>query len=105
MRPHAARRTLDGVDSLSLKPGERADLPGLPAQVGTLHFPAGTVLPPTSHEQDEISFIHAGVLQAESGGQRTTLRGGDVSFIPAGEIHSAEVLEDVTLSFVLLERR
>ncbi|AZI44740.1 cupin domain-containing protein (plasmid) [Deinococcus psychrotolerans] len=76
----------------------------LPAQVGTLFFAAGTVLPPTSHAQDEISFIHSGVLRAVSGGQAATLRGGDVSFIPAGEVHQAEVLEDVTLSYVLLER-
>ncbi len=76
----------------------------LPAQVGRLFFSAGTVLPPNSHLQDEISFIHSGVLRAVSGGQSTTLRGGDVSFIPAGELHQAEVLEDVTLSYVLLER-
>ncbi|GHF28610.1 quercetin dioxygenase-like cupin family protein [Deinococcus metalli] len=89
----------------ALTSGQRADLTGVPAQVGTLHFPAGTLLPSTAHEQDEISFIHSGVLKAVSGGTAATLRAGDVSFIPAGEVHSAEVLEDVTLSFVLLERR
>src|SRR6476646_2969698 len=84
--------------------GQRADLTALPAQVGSIHFPAGTILPPTTHEQDEISFIHSGVLRATSGGTAATLRAGDVSFIPAGELHSAEVVEDVTLSFVLLAR-
>jgi quercetin dioxygenase-like cupin family protein len=76
----------------------------LPARVGTLSFAAGTVLPPGSHEQAEISFIHSGVLRAVSGGQSYTLRGGDVTLIPAGEIHEAEILEDVTLSYVLLEK-
>lgn len=76
----------------------------LPARVGQLSFPAGTVLPPGSHEQDEISFIHSGVLRAVSGGQSYTLRGGDVTLIPAGEVHEAEILEDVTLSYVLLEK-
>jgi quercetin dioxygenase-like cupin family protein len=75
----------------------------LPARVGTLSFAAGTVLPPGSHPQDEISFIHRGVLRARSGGQDYTLRGGDVTLIPAGEVHEAEILEDVTLSYVLLE--
>ena len=93
------------MELLSLTPGTRASLTGLDARVGTIHFPAGTVLPPTTHEEDEISFIHSGVLRAVSGGQAATLRGGDVSFIPAGEEHSAEVVEDVILSYVLLGRQ
>ncbi|CAM4021625.1 cupin domain-containing protein [Deinococcus marmoris] len=76
----------------------------LPARVGVLSFAAGTVLPQGSHDQDEISFIHSGVLRAISGGQTYTLRGGDVTLIPAGEVHEAEVLEDVTLSYVLLAK-
>ncbi|AWN23197.1 hypothetical protein DKM44_08130 [Deinococcus irradiatisoli] len=76
----------------------------VPGQIGHLHFPAGTVLPPNSHAQDEISFIHSGVLRAVSGGQSYTLRAGDVTLIPAGEVHEAEVLEDVELSYVLLDK-
>lgn len=91
------------MQKLTLTLGQSTDLRDYPARVGALHFPAGTVLPPTSHEQDEISFIHSGVLKVVCGGQEVTLRGGDVSFIPAGEIHSAEVLEDVALSYVLVE--
>lgn len=93
------------MELLTLTTGEAAPLQSLPAQVGRLHFPAGTVLPPTRHEQDELSFIHSGVLRAVCGGKAVTLRGGDVSFIPAGEEHQAEVLEDVTLSYVLLEKQ
>lgn len=88
-----------------LLPGPTAQaFTGLPARVGHLFFPAGTLLPETSHPEDEISFIHSGVLQARSGGQDYTVRGGEVTFIPAGELHSATVLEDLTLSYVLLER-
>ena len=79
----------------------------LPASVGTLFFPSGTRLPESGssvHAQDEISFILSGVLEAESGGERATLRAGDVTLIPAGEHHWAEVVEDVTLCYVLLER-
>jgi quercetin dioxygenase-like cupin family protein len=75
-----------------------------PATTGTLFFPAGTVLPETSHAEDEISFIHSGVLRARSGGQDYLVRGGEVTFIPAGEVHSATVLEDLTLSYVLLSK-
>ena len=78
---------------------------GLPARVGQLFFAAGTLLPETSHSEDEVSFIHSGVLKARCGGQDALLVAGDVSFIPSGEVHSAEVLEDVTLSYVLLSRR
>ena len=93
------------MERLTLNADENAGhFAALPARVGTLHFPAGTLLPPNSHPQDEISFIHSGVLRAISGDQSYTLRGGDVTLIPAGEIHEAEVLEDVTLSYVLLER-
>jgi quercetin dioxygenase-like cupin family protein len=88
-----------------LLPGPTAQsFTGLSASVGHLFFPAGTLLPETSHLEDEVSFIHTGVLQARSGGQEYTVRGGEVTFIPAGEVHSATVLEDLTLSYVLIAR-
>lgn len=93
------------MEKISLTPdANKGQFAALPAQIGTLFFAAGTVLPPNSHLQDEISFIHSGVLKTISGGQSDTVRGGDVTFIPAGEVHEAEVLEDVTLSYVLLDR-
>ena len=83
---------------------EAKSFTGIPARVGRLFFAAGTILPETSHAEDEVSFILSGVLKARSGGQDSLLVAGDVSFIPAGEVHSAEVLEDLTLSYVLLDR-
>lgn len=74
----------------------------LSALSGRLFLPAGTVLPPVSHDQDEISFILSGRLRARSGGQDYLLSGGDVTLIPAGEVHSGEVLDDLTLVYVLL---
>lgn len=79
----------------------------LPATVGMLTFPAGTRLPAEGvsvHAQDEVSFILKGELRATSGGTSWTLKEGDVTLIPAGEEHWADVVSDVTLCYVLLER-
>ena len=77
------------------------------AITGILEFAAGTRLPLTGvsvHEQDEVSFILSGRLEAVSGGQSATLKSGDISFIPAGEQHWALVLEDTRIAYVLIPR-
>ncbi len=56
------------------------------------------------HDQDEISFILSGKLEATSGGESYTLQAGDISFIPAFEHHWAFVLEDTRLAYVLIPR-
>ena len=66
------------MEKLSLTAvNNKSQFAALPAQVGTLFFAAGTVLPPNSHTQDEISFIHSGVLKTVSGGQSELVRGGE----------------------------
>ena len=77
------------------------------AVTGILEFAAGTRLPITgvsTHEQDEVSFIITGRLEAVSGGQAATLKTGDISFIPAGEAHWTLVLEDTRIAYVLIPR-
>ena len=77
------------------------------AIAGILEFAAGTRLPSegfSAHEQDEVSFIVSGKLEAVSGGQPATLKAGDISFIPAGEPHWALVLEDTRIAYVLIPR-
>lgn len=74
---------------------------------GVLEFKAGTRLPlegTSVHDQDEISFILNGKLEACSGGESCTLQAGDISFIPAFEHHWAMVLEDTRLAYVLIPR-
>lgn len=56
------------------------------------------------HEQDEVSFILSGRLEAVSGGESVDLTAGDISFIPAGEQHWAQVLEDTRIAYVLIPR-
>ncbi len=74
---------------------------------GVLEFKAGTRLPlegTSVHDQDEISFILSGKLEATSGAESCTLQTGDISFIPALEHHWAFVLEDTRLCYVLIPR-
>lgn len=74
---------------------------------GILEFVAGTRLPligVSVHEQDEVSFILSGSLEAVCGDQPATLKAGDISFIPAGEQHWALVLEDTRIAYVLIPR-
>ncbi|WP_045234409.1 cupin domain-containing protein [Deinococcus pimensis] len=88
--------------------GERLAFTRVGAEVGTLFLPAGTRVPAEGqsvHAQDELSFILSGRMVASSGGETCTLGAGDVTLIPAGEAHWAEVIEDVTLAYVLLEPR
>lgn len=96
------------MEKLHLDGPEGQTFTTLGATVGQLSFEAGTRLPEVGvsvHAQNEISFIHSGVLRAYNGDdpEPTLIRAGDVTFIPAGETHWAEVLEDVRLSYVLLD--
>ncbi|WP_216329067.1 cupin domain-containing protein [Deinococcus aestuarii] len=88
------------MERLDVHDGQRR-FQALPASVRHLR----TVPPETQHAEDELSFIHSGVMRAVSGDREFLIQAGDVTFIPAGERHRAVVLEDITLSYVLLERR
>ena len=82
-------------------------IPNGAAITGMLEFKAGMRLPlegTSVHDQDEISFILNGKLEAHSGGESCTLETGDISFIPALEHHWAMVLEDTRLAYVLIPR-
>ncbi len=83
------------------------EIPNGATITGILEFKAGTRLPlegTSVHDQDEISFILQGKLEATSGGETCTIQTGDISFIPALEHHFAFVLEDTRLAYVLIPR-
>ena len=107
IRNLAILRSVKLISPAALPAKAEFELPHGAAIGGILEFAAGTRLPLTGtsvHEQDEVSFILSGRLEAVSGGQPATLKAGDISFIPAGEAHWALVLEDTRIAYVLIPR-
>ena len=92
----------------TFEPRAEFEIPSGLALCGVLEFAAGTRLPlegTSVHDQDEISFILSGKLEAYSGSDTLTLQAGDISFIPALEQHWAMVLENTRLAYVLIPRK
>ena len=57
-------------------------------------YPPGTVFPAHSHGVDKIDGVLSGRFLMSMGGESIVLQAGDTLEVPAGEIHSAEVLGD-----------
>lgn len=78
-------------------------------KVGSVRFEPGQRLPVEgagSHLEDELSYIIAGSLTGESGGQAFSIQGGDMTLIPAGEEHWAVAGPDgADLIYVMIEAR
>lgn len=55
-------------------------------------YPAGTRFPPHSHVVDKIDAILEGRFRMEMAGQSVVLGAGDCIVVPAGVVHSAEVV-------------
>jgi len=51
-----------------------------------------------THPGEEIIYVLAGTLEYEVAGKPTTLKAGDVLFIPAGTVHAAKNVGNVTAS-------
>lgn len=57
-------------------------------------YPAGTVIPPHSHETENVGVITQGVLLLTMGGKTAIVCTGEWYHVPAGEEHAAEFSED-----------
>lgn len=79
---------------------------GEKVSMGYAVFPPGTVVPPASHTGDEYSYIISGHVKCESNGVLNEMCAGEVSYIPAGEVHSSmnDSDEDATLVWMLIEK-
>ena len=59
-------------------------------------YKAGAVLPPHSHETDNVGVVTRGAILLTMEGQARRLGPGDWYHVPAGAVHAAEFLEDTT---------
>lgn len=55
-------------------------------------YPPGTYFAEHSHQQDKIDAIVSGCLRVTTATSQVDLVAGDYAFIPAGLLHSAEVI-------------
>lgn len=57
-------------------------------------YPAGTIIPPHSHETENVGVITRGELLLTLDGQTRRIGAGDWYHVPAGKEHQAEFRED-----------
>lgn len=55
-------------------------------------YPPGTYFPPHAHEIDKIDAVLSGRFHMVIGKDERTLEAGDALAVPAGTVHSAEVI-------------
>lgn len=71
---------------------QRHDLsaPGREVIQVRVDFDPGYVAPRHTHPGEEIIYVLEGTLEYEIGGKATTVKPGDVLFVPAGVVHTAK---------------
>ncbi|HEV7683947.1 MAG TPA: cupin domain-containing protein [Pyrinomonadaceae bacterium] len=69
---------------------QRHDLsaPGREVIQVRVDFDPGFVAPMHTHPGEEIIYVIAGTLEYEIGGKKSTVKAGDVLFVPAGVPHT-----------------
>ena len=86
---HMARAQQPGTKRTDL---QRHDLsaPGREVVQVRVDFDPGYVAPMHTHPGEEIIYVIEGTLEYEIGGKKTTVKAGDVLFVPAGTPHTAK---------------
>ena len=57
-------------------------------------YPPGTFFPDHTHAVDKIDGVLSGRFRMTMGGRTVVLEAGDMLYVPAGAVHSAEVVGD-----------
>lgn len=73
----------------------RAKLERLGYSVNVYTYPPGTEFPDHSHGEDKIDGVLSGQFRLTMNGRSEILRAGDLVEVPAGVVHSAEVVGDM----------
>jgi quercetin dioxygenase-like cupin family protein len=64
----------------------------------------GTVYPPHTHPHDEVLCILRGCMEMEVAGRRHLLEPGDRLELPRNTVHSARVLGDEPVEYLIAQR-
>ncbi|HVA38454.1 MAG TPA: cupin domain-containing protein [Candidatus Dormibacteraeota bacterium] len=67
--------------------------------VALMRMPAGTGSEPHSHPNEQWIFVLEGTIQSEVGGQRRTVKPGQVIYVPADTIHHAVATPEADVVF------
>jgi quercetin dioxygenase-like cupin family protein len=85
-----ARSQQTGITRTEL---QRHDLsiPGREVVQVRVDFPSGVAIPKHRHPGEEVAYVLEGTLEYQLEGQPpVTLKAGEVLFVPAGTVHTAE---------------
>jgi len=70
---------------------------------GKITIPAGTRAEPHSHPNEQFSFVLQGRVRVVIAGKKKTAGPGDIIHVPAGTVHSAEVLGEEDHVFITVK--
>lgn len=65
--------------------------------VAQFELKQGGIVPRHSHENEQVTMVLSGALQFDVGGQRLTVRAGEVMQLPPGIEHEVHVLADAVV--------
>jgi quercetin dioxygenase-like cupin family protein len=67
---------------------------------GKMRIPAGTRAEPHSHPNEQFVIVLSGAARVDIEGDVTTITEGDIAYIPANAVHSAEIVGEEDYVFV-----
>ena len=85
----------DDIPSRELAPGiSRRFLTASRMTIARFRLARGAVVPPHSHDHEQVSYVLSGALSFHCAGETTVVRAGEALQIPSWAEHSVEVIED-----------
>ena len=88
-RTHAQQPRSPGTRRTTLQQHDLS-APGREAIQVRVDIDPGYAFPKHTHPGEEIIYVLEGTLEYEIAGKRSTVRAGDVLFVPAGVVHSVK---------------
>jgi quercetin dioxygenase-like cupin family protein len=63
--------------------------------------PRGAAYPPHAHDDDQSHWVVRGAIALTVGGEEYELHPGDRDWLPAGTVHSARVIGDSAVTYLI----